>query len=51
MEKLSLSGKDKASLISRLSLAEMQVKFNAHITIDAKDLTAILPALGIKEHY
>jgi|GEM_PF-1034729 len=48
LEKLNLSSSDKASLISMLSLAEMQVKFNARATIDKKDLRAILPVLGIK---
>ncbi|NWG09444.1 MAG: HAD-IB family phosphatase [Nitrososphaerales archaeon] len=48
-EKLSLPSNDKASLISMLSLAEMQVKFNARATIETKDLRAILHVLGIKE--
>ncbi|MEM3438033.1 MAG: haloacid dehalogenase-like hydrolase [Nitrososphaerales archaeon] len=48
LEKLSLSNDDKASLISMLSLAEMNVKFNARAIIDKKDLRAILPVLGIK---
>jgi hypothetical protein len=32
-----------------LSLAEMQVKFNARATMETKDLRAILHVLGIKE--
>jgi len=49
LEKLSLPEKDKASLISRLSFAEMEVKRHAHITIDVKNLTAILSVLKIKK--
>ncbi|MEM3769292.1 MAG: HAD family hydrolase [Nitrososphaerales archaeon] len=48
LEKLSLLNYEKASLISILSLAEMQVKSNARVIIDKKDLRAILPFLGIK---
>jgi phosphoserine phosphatase len=47
LETLRLSDEDKASLISRLSFAEMEVKHHAHVTIDLKNLTAILPALNI----
>ncbi|MCP8319324.1 MAG: hypothetical protein H3Z52_00045 [archaeon] len=46
LEKLGLS--DKESLISKLSFAEMEVKRYAHTTIDIKNLTTIIPALGIK---
>jgi len=47
-EKLSLPSNDETSLVSVLSLAEMQVKLNACATIDKKDLRVILPVLGIK---
>ncbi|MGQ9469873.1 MAG: hypothetical protein ACUVTD_08695 [Nitrososphaerales archaeon] len=49
LEKLSLSDKDKATLISKLSFAEMEVKRHAHVTIDVKNLVAILPVLKIRK--
>jgi phosphoserine phosphatase len=50
LENLTLSDKDKATLISRLSLAEMEVKRHAHATIDAKNLATILPVLKINKN-
>lgn len=43
-----LSIKDRLTLSLRLSLAERRTKRQAHVTIQTKDLTAILPTLGIK---
>ncbi|MCP8304893.1 MAG: HAD family phosphatase [archaeon] len=45
LQMLDLSIKDKLILRSKLSLAELRVRHSAHVVIDAKNLTTILPVL------
>lgn len=49
LENLSLSDKDNTTLILGLSFAEIEVKRHAHVTLDVKNLTAILPVLKISK--
>ena len=48
LEKLNLLNEDKATLITKLSFAEMELKHYAHVTIDVRNLTTILPVLKIR---